>query len=432
MVSIGEDRYFPHGMDLSGLPVWIPWKGFIQWKKAVVVNEIPNNSGKTADSVIFWSMLLCLAALPVSTSAALFPFALAGTVAFLTGRFSIVKNLIRQKWVFPAVMFVLLPWLGLLYSKDMPVGWDYALKTKYWAAMLIMAGVRFTPCRIHLFFMGFWLTMLAGTLAVLLQAAGILGVPAKGYLGFGLVYTVLSMYLVIGILTASHYFRYSENWKAKTLYLVFMAAFLFHLSMLEGRNGYFVFILVSPLVLHNLMGQKHWGLKILLALLIIGSLGFSPKVVHRVKVSLERLHRTDIIMTGKMDDEFSRPYIFHSALRALKEHPVMGAGTGSFVYYTRPGGDAVTHPHNSVLHMAVSFGIPGVVCILWLFWTMFRVSFAHRQEPLGFLVLSVCLVIFFGGIFETPILNAGTCLLFPMAFGCLAHLQGPASKEKNL
>ncbi len=393
------------------------------------MKDSQNTSGNTADSVIFWSMALCLAALPISTSAALVPFVLACAAALFTGRFSIAKELARQKWTFPAVLFVLLPWFGLLYSKDMPVGWDYALKTKYWAAMLIMAGVCLNPCRIHSFFMGFWLTMLVGALLALLQMVGIFPIPAKGYLGFGLVYTVLSMYLIVGILTVSHYFRYSGSWKIKVVCMVFMAAFLFHLSVLEGRNGYFVFILLSPLVLHNLVGQKRWGLKILLAFLVIGSLGFSPKVMHRVKVSLERLQRTEIIMTGKMDAEFSRPYIFHSALRALKAHPVMGAGTGSFVYYTRSGGDAIAHPHNSVLYMAVSFGIAGVVCIFWLFWTMLRISFAHRQEPLGFFVLSVCLVTFFGGIFETPILNAGTCLLFPIAFGCLAHLQEPAAKE---
>ncbi len=388
-----------------------------------------NQSCDTVESVIFWSMALCLATLPISTSVALFPFVLASVVALVTGRFSIAKNLVRQKWVFPVLLFVLLPWFGLLYSKDMPVGWDYALKTKYWIAMLVMAGISLNPCRTHWFLMGFWGTMFLGAVTALLQVMGIFSVPAKGYLGFGLVYTVLSMYLVVGILTVSHYFRYSKSWKIRCVYIVFMAAFLFHLSVLEGRNGYFVFIVLSPLVLHNLLGQKRWGLKILLAFLLIGSLGFSPKVIHRVKVSLERLQRTDIIMTGKMDTEFSRPYIFYSALRALKDHPVMGAGTGSFVYYIRPGGDTIAHPHNSVLYMAVSFGVAGVVCILWLFWTMLRISFSQRQEPLGFFVLSVCLVIFFGGIFETPILNAGTCLLFPMSFGCLAHLQEPAAKE---
>jgi hypothetical protein len=72
--------------------------------------------------------------------------------------------------------------------------------------------------------------------------------------------------------------------------------------------------------------------------------------------------------------------------------------------------------------MAVSFGVFGVFSILWLFWTMLKISWKNRGSPTGYLVFSICIVIFLGGIFDTLIINSGTSLLLPLGYGLLNHL----------
>ena len=123
-----------------------------------------------------------------------------------------------------------------------------------------------------------------------------------------------------------------------------------------------------------------------------------------------------------------RPFILESAVKIFIEHPVIGVGTGGFKYHTKIMGSAKSHPHNNILYMAVSFGIFGIFACLWLFWKMFKVAWNEREKPLGYLVLSICMVIFLGGFFDTHILNTGTALLFAMGYGFLSHLDGEQLK----
>jgi O-antigen ligase len=81
----------------------------------------------------------------------------------------------------------------------------------------------------------------------------------------------------------------------------------------------------------------------------------------------------------------------------------------------------VTHPHNNFLYMGVSFGIFGLAACFWFFWKMFKTSWYSRKTGLGYFVLSTCLVLFLGGMFDTQILNTGTLLFLAMAYGMMNH-----------
>jgi O-antigen ligase len=154
---------------------------------------------------------------------------------------------------------------------------------------------------------------------------------------------------------------------------------------------------------------------------VIGALALSPIVQSRVKMTLDHLTRTEIIMEGKFDPEFPRPFMFHQAFKMIAKSPLIGIGTGSMHYYTKETGHVVNHPHNSMLYMQVSFGILGLISFFWLFGKMFFISYRNRDKPLGYLLFSICLVIFWGGFFDTLIINSGTSLLLPMGYGMLKH-----------
>ncbi|MCF6247895.1 MAG: O-antigen ligase family protein [Desulfobacula sp.] len=310
----------------------------------------------------------------------------------------------------------------MAYSKDLSLGIDYALKTKYWIAVFLTAGFACNEKQIEIMIKVFWISLFIGSILSFLQYMGLLGIPKTRFLGFGLVYTVSSMYILIGLLTVSYYFRVVTDWKKKCILMILLMAFLFYLTILRGRNGYFVLILVSPLIMHNLTFKIHFSFKLLFLFVLIGSLSLSPVVKLRVKTTINQLKRIETIKEGQIDPLFIRPFMYHSALKLIFQNPILGVGTGSLKYYTERKGHAVDHPHNNILYMGVSFGIVGIISCLWLFWTMLKISWVNRGSPAGYFVFSICIVIFLGGVFDTLIINSGTSLLLPMGYGLLNHL----------
>lgn len=383
-----------------------------------------NNLRKmSVDDLIFFFVALTFFLFPIGNAFPLISIGCAVAVCLFSGRIFKLKYLFRKKWFFPVIFFVLLPWIGLLYSKDLELGINYALKTKYWIAVFLTAGFVCNEQRVEILIRVFWVSLFCGSVIAFLQYIDLFASPKSGYLGFGLVYTVLSMYLLIGILTASYYFKTFSNWKEKSVIIVLLISFLFHLSILEGRNGYFVLILISPFIVHNLTFKLPISVKLFILFVLIGCLSISPIVQKRVKTSLEQLKHTETIFEGTLDLKFPRPFMFHTAVKLLIENPILGIGTGSLKSYTEKTGYPLTHPHNSILYMGVSFGIVGIVCCLWLFGKMVSISWANRGSPLGYFVFSICVVIFLGGFFDTLILNSGTSLLLPMGYGLLNHIE---------
>ncbi len=376
----------------------------------------------SADELLFFFVAATFASFPIGTAAPLISIGCAFAVYLFSGK--VFKcRIYKEKWFLPALIFVILPWIGLLYSKDLDLGFDYALKTKYWIAAFLTAGLVFKENKIKIFFILFWLSLLCGSILAFLQYITIIPVPKSGFLGFGIVYTVLSMYLIIGIMTASYYYRNSNSTVEKAVIILLIIAFLFHLTVLRGRNGYLVLFLVSPFVVHNLTAKLSLLIKGGAFLILIGALAMSPVVRDRVKMTVDHLTRTEIIMEGKFDPYFPRPFMFHQAFKMIAKSPFVGIGTGSLKYYTKETGHVVNHPHNNILYMAVSFGILGTVACLWMFGTMVFMAWKNRGSPLGYLIFSIGIVIFLGGFFDTLIINSGTSLLLPMGYGLLNHLE---------
>ncbi|MBA3011446.1 MAG: O-antigen ligase family protein [Proteobacteria bacterium] len=375
------------------------------------------------EETLFWCVVLTFLLLPTGTAPPLIAIGLACVVWIFSGQFMTGLSIVKQPWFRPVILFLILPWIGLTYSKNMDLGMDYAMKTKYWIAVFITAGCYLSEKRFFILVCAFWGGLSAGAILALFQFAGFVKPVNVFYLGFGIVHTLISMYLLIGILMAAFYFRRETGLWAKAGFLVLIFLFLFHLTVLEGRSGYLIFALLSPLVAWDLTHRFSLKIKALACVALVFSLCLSPVVRNRVADSFTKLNENrDKIMTGEDIKEMPRPFITRQTLDAMKKHPIIGIGTGSLPEFTRPKGSAVNHPHNNFLYMGVSFGIAGIIAFFWLFWNMLSRSWRSRENPLGYFVFSTGLVLFLGGMFDTQILNTGTLLMLAMSYGFLAHL----------
>jgi len=285
----------------------------------------------------------------------------------------------------------------------------------------------FSPQKfIQAFLLGLALNAFVGAL----QFAGLFPIVEqvlKGrYSGFGLQYSTLSAYLVVGILMASYYFKQASKKKPRIFFVFLILLYFFHLIILEGRAGYLAFFLLCPLVVHNLF-KKFNVLKVSLAcVLVLGCMLFSPVVRDRVSLSIEevRYHLNSDPQKAwgreytKNQDRFS---MWYSAVRIFSEHPIFGVGTGGYQTFVKkmmgPKWPLIAHPHNNFLHVAVSFGVIGIFALIWFFWEIIKNAWRDRHSPVGFFVLSTALVIFTSGLVNTQIRDAGTLLLLAVVTG---------------
>lgn len=379
----------------------------------------------SVDDALFGCVALIFLVLPTGTAPPLIGMGLACAVWLFSGRFLQVGSVVKRQWFRPVILFILLPWIGLTYSQNLDLGMDYATKTQYWLAAVITAGCYMSEKRLFIVVCALWAGLFAGAVLALIQFIGLAAPIKVGFLGFGIVYTLVSMYLIIGILMAAFYFKRATSLGSKAVLLLLIIAFLFHLTVLQGRSGYLIFILISPLVARDLTHGFPVKIKVLVCAGLIFSLCLSPVVRNRVIDSFATYNENkEKILAGEPVKEMPRFFMVRETLDVMKKYPVMGVGTGSLPEITRAHGHTLEHPHNNFLYMGVSFGIVGIVSCFWLFWNLFARSWRVLKTPVGYFVFSTGLVLFLGGMLDTQILNTGTLLMLCLVYGFLNHLEG--------
>jgi O-antigen ligase len=346
---------------------------------------------------------------------------------FISGLAFRARAFLRQSWFWPVLPFMILPWIGLLYT-EVPAGFaiEYAGKTYYWLFCLALASLSVKNLQprwlINAFLLGLAVNAFAGTL----QFAGVMAPKQGWFSGLTRGYNTLTVYLVLGILVCAFYFREAEERRKRAGLAGLMLLYFFHLIIMEGRTGYLTFILLSPLIVKTLfkkLGAWKCGL---LFVLIAGGMFSSPIVMKRVDVTLSQLKYHMTVEPSKAwgreyTENQDRFYMWYGAVQIFLEHPIAGVGTGGYPVALReagdPNGPLIPHPHNNILYMAVSYGILGIVAFFWLFGEVLKNGWKERDTITGHLVLCTALVIFVNGLFNTTVLDAGTLLLLSLAVG---------------
>jgi len=376
-----------------------------------------------SDNLIFSFIVLTFFLFPTGTAPPLISIGIAVLIWLVSGKLFHIKSVVRQSWFFPVIPFLILPWAGLLYSQNLDLGMDYALKTKYWIALFITAGISLDEKRVYFILKWFWAGLFMGAFLAFIQFIGLMARINQWHLGFGISYTLTGMYLIIGIMMASFYFKKEKTFKNRLVLLLLIFAFLFHLAVEKGKAGYLVFGFVSPFVANNLMDRFSLKIKMMVSILLVCCLMLSPVVRNEGKdIIVDLIEQKENIVKGVYFYEFQRSFMFQEAAKIIIAHPIIGIGTGSLTEPTKAKGMLISHPHNNILYMGVSYGVFGIAACLWLFWKMFKMSWPLRETGLGYFVFSTCLVLFLGGMFDTQILNTGTLLFLTMTYGMMNHL----------
>ncbi|MBW1887252.1 MAG: O-antigen ligase family protein, partial [Deltaproteobacteria bacterium] len=167
----------------------------------------------------------------------------------------------------------------------------------------------------------------------------------------------------------------------------------------------------------------------LVYVIAMGIMLSSPIVHHRVSKVIEglqqHLNSEGDVVTGKRYSKYiDRIYMWRWAIALFIKHPLIGVGTGGYkkAILLEGGDQGISHPHNNILHMGVSFGIFGLFVFGWLFWILLKAGWQHRHSLPGFFILASSLVILIGGLTDTHILDAGGLFLLALTTGLLSLL----------
>lgn len=149
--------------------------------------------------------------------------------------------------------------------------------------------------------------------------------------------------------------------------------------MVEGATGY---ILLAGLVL--LFGWQRIrfrgvGMAVLAGLAIVVMLSIVPGPFQsRISQIFHELQQESADRPASTSAGY-RMEFYRNTLTLIREHPVLGTGTGSFpaIYAALVAGTGKTpsrNPHNEFMLITVQTGLVGLAAFLWLLWQQWRLA----------------------------------------------------------
>lgn len=362
--------------------------------------------------------------LPVATSPTVICGAVVIAAWIVSGRFPAdLRSWWKSDIGLPIFLMILLPWIGMIYTPVPEDGISLALKTHYWLYAMVIPPAALAEKKPDRMIKMFLAGLSFNSTVSLLQFIGVVPLKkgaATGLLGGSSTWIAFSLLLTVGILVASFYFFKSGSKKERALYSCLMVLYFVVLGFTGGRSGYIALIVLSPFVVFNIMGRRHY-IKILAVCIVgVAFLFASPVVRSRFAKAKE-----DIMLYKKGDVNTSLGLRFHMweiAWSEIEKNPLSGVGTAGFkksweANKKDPSLPFIFHPHNSFIFMQVSYGILGLAAFCRLLWIMVKKGWKGRGTPLGFAVFAFTVTYIIGSLSDTEVIVFATAIALPLFAG---------------
>ena len=200
---------------------------------------------------------------------------------------------------------------------------------------------------------------------------------------------------------------YTKKWSYRIFYATIVTATAFNFLFINnGRTGYIVFGCLTLLL--TFFYSKWKG--IIAALLLLALLSFSlyeisPNFHNRINNSIEEAQNT----TKDLENENigSRTVLWLKALSIIKQHPIFGAGTGSYPteYKAISHGSDSHNPHQQFLLIWAEQGLLGLVVLLLLFYAQWK-SISEFHQPYRYLAYGFMTTFLVHSLFNSALMDS--------------------------
>lgn len=347
-----------------------------------------------------WSAVALAFALPVSTAATHALLVIAVLSVILTGQWrEKIAMIVNFRAITMLLVLFSLLLLGVFYST---ASLEQALAQlgKYDKLLL---GVLLIPlfveqhwrdCALYAFLGAILLTIL------LAPIKAIVGLPFghfddlavfKDHIQTGFAVAIAIYFIAI-------LYTQAQKKHLKWFYLIFGLASVCYLFSIGGRTGYMVFFVLIILFL-----WEKWRIKGLLSAFLVLLLGIS--VIYFTspifKARMVEAHH-DWVAYHQGNEVTSvglRMSFAKNSWNLVKQHPIFGTGTGSFIpEYAKlplPVNEITHNPHNEFLNITVQLGLVGLAIFLLAFYYQWRESLL-LPITMRYLARGVVLTLFVG------------------------------------
>ena len=380
----------------------------------------------TAEKVIYWCLCGAVFFLLFSTSLTVIFGVTALSLWMVAGKFWTQRErLLRGRWVLPVSLFMAVPWIGLIYSKSISDGLDFAMKSHYWLYAFVAASLPSLKNQAKGLMNTFLFSLLLIAVVCIFQFAGIFPLTRGVKIGFINSITHIH-FLVFGMLLLSFYYRESRRIKQRILFasgMVLLCINIFLFIGVPGRTAYLSFVVMMPFIVSNLAGRGN-RMKTVFLIVITGIfLYLSPVVQDPLRDTKEQI---SFYNNGNPNTSVGlRLHMWNGAYKIFSDNPLLGVGTGGYQSAMRQYRTSAlnteqsefSQPHNSFLYMAANFGIVGIASLCWVFYVLLLEGWRQREAIAGFSLLSFTLVVIIGSLTDTQIIELHTAILLALITG---------------
>ncbi|HYD61904.1 MAG TPA: O-antigen ligase family protein [Noviherbaspirillum sp.] len=340
--------------------------------------------------------------LPVSKALLFLSLALAFTLFVASG--GLVDALRRWRtypWVLPALILAALPILSLAVHDDRAAALSHLGLSYYWlfAFGVFLAAARYPVLP--------WLrAFLAGLFVVFCFATGTAtGLFVSPWLPAALYnYILYSQLLAMGIVLMSVLYRHEPVQKIRLLYLLGMAVFYAGLLTGDGRSGMLAVLVLLPFIFFNLFPRASTVKVMLVCAAAAAVLLMSPRVQTRIEAAVNDFR---LMQSAVTETSLGYRYeMWRTAAAVVRAHPLTGAGPEGFSkewHSTPRTGEGVgfVEPHNAFLYYAASYGLPGVIALIWLYAALLWTGWKQRASLEGGVLFAFAVVCIVGSFTNT-------------------------------
>ena len=375
------------------------------------------------------TLLISLAfCLPISifvTDVLVFALALLWLV---DGNFSVKwKKIKGSKWMLSLVVLFAVYLLGMLWGTNHSNGSWILQKSAILLLLPILYSYDFSDKQIKNSLYAFVLSMtLSSVIALLINLKWIKhlfkysDIFAKSWSNSAFMpYTDHNVFLAFTILIYLIYGLYSLKDKRQFFPIILVVIVcLLSLFTEKGRAGQLVFLIGTTIFLII----TFWNKKLWLAIsflsiisIVLLSYNFSSTFNQRINSSLVNSQQLDEESTNSLN---TRYFLFKYSLDKIKERPVMGFGTGSFVqefssiseHSTKIlEGDIHKTPHNNYLFVWFELGLIGLLLFISIFY--FQIKEVYKK-PLGKLRIIMPIMFLVIMMFDIYFQNHNSAVLY--------------------
>jgi O-antigen ligase len=375
--------------------------------------------------ILLISLAFCLPISIFVTDVLVFALALLWLV---DGNFSVKwKKIKGSKWMLSLVVLFAVYLLGMLWGTNHSNGSWILQKSAILLLLPILYSYDFSDKQIKNSLYAFVLSMtLSSVIALLINLKWIKhlfkysDIFAKSWSNSAFMpYTDHNVFLAFTILICLIYGLYSLKDKRQFFPIILVVIVcLLSLFTEKGRAGQLVFLIGTTIFLII----TFWNKKLWLAIsflsiisIVLLSYNFSSTFNQRINSSLVNSQQLDEESTNSLN---TRYFLFKYSLDKIKERPVMGFGTGSFVqefssiseHATKIlEGDIHKTPHNNYLFVWFELGLIGLLLFISIFY--FQIKEVYKK-PLGKLRIIMPIMFLVIMMFDTYFQNHNSAVLY--------------------